>query len=220
MGGHPAPAGNPIGWLFLVTGVCMFLCTVGGDYGDATASGSGTTFPWARWDRRWPNSGARACCCSRSPILLFPDGRLPSRLWRSVLAGLCVSFALLLVATGVATAGALAAHPVRVDDNGGLAAVDQPVGWFNAVQGPLIVVMIGLSLAFIARQALSWRRATGERRQQLKWLASGAAVSIVCLILAANSGSSGTTAPRSGACSPASRGSVSPRCRCRSGWRS
>src|ERR1700747_3920036 len=26
--------GNPIGWLFLVTGVFMFLSTAGGDYGD------------------------------------------------------------------------------------------------------------------------------------------------------------------------------------------
>ncbi len=87
--------------------------------------------------------------------------------------------------------GALAAHPVRVDNNGGLAALDYPAGWFNAVQGPLILVLLGLSLAFIARQALSWRRATGERRQQLKWLASGAAISIICLFLAASSNSSG-----------------------------
>jgi len=76
------------------------------------------------------------------------------------------------------------------DSNGGLAAVDQPAGWFNAVQGLLILVLLGLSMAFIARQALSWRRASGERRQQLKWLASGAAVSIICLFLAASSSSS------------------------------
>ena len=30
----------------------------------------------------------------------------------------------------------------------------------------------------MARQVLSWRRAGGERRQQLKWLASGAAVTV------------------------------------------
>jgi hypothetical protein len=53
------------------------------------------------------------------------------------------------------------------------------------------LVLLGLSLAFIARRALSWRRATGERRQQLKWLASGATISIICLFLAANSSSSG-----------------------------
>jgi len=86
---------------------------------------------------------------------------------------------------------ALAAHPVRVDESGGLAAVDHPVGWFNAVQGTIIVAILGLSLGFVVRQALSWRRATGERRQQLKWLASGATVSIACLFLAASSSSSG-----------------------------
>ena len=31
-------------------------------------------------------------------------------------------------------------------------------------------------LAIVGRQALSWRRAGGERRQQLKWLMSGAAI--------------------------------------------
>jgi hypothetical protein len=45
-------------------------------------------------------------------------------------------------------------------------------------------VAVVLSLAFIARQALSWRRASGDRRQQLKWLASGAVVTLVCLGLA------------------------------------
>src|SRR5271163_2236823 len=33
-------------------------------------------------------------------------------------------------------------------------------------------------LSFVAHQVLSWRRATGERRQQLKWLASGAAITV------------------------------------------
>ena len=51
-------------------------------------------------------------------------------------------------------------------------------------------MLVGLSLAFIARQALSWRRSSGDRRQQLKWLASGAAISIICLLLAANFSSS------------------------------
>jgi len=48
--------------------------------------------------------------------------------------------------------------------------------------------VIGLCVAFIARQALSWRRATGERRQQLKWVASGAAVSLVCVFLGSTFG--------------------------------
>jgi hypothetical protein len=85
-------------------------------------------------------------------------------------------------------AGALAGHPLRVDSAGGLAAVDHPSGWFNAVQGPIALIVTGLSLAFIARQALSWRRAAGERRQQLKWLASGAAVTLVSVFLGSTFG--------------------------------
>ncbi len=124
-------------------------------------------------------------------ILLFPDGRLASRWWRSALRIYAVAFALLILATCVAIAGALTAHPVRVDNTGGLAAVDDPVGWFHTVQGPLTAVIIGLSLAFIARQALTWRRSSGDRRLQLKWLASGAAITIICLFLAATVSTSG-----------------------------
>jgi hypothetical protein len=43
-----------------------------------------------------------------------------------------------------------------------------------------IIVLIALSLCFVGRQALTWRRSSSERRQQLKWLASGAAVTLVC----------------------------------------
>jgi hypothetical protein len=181
--------GNPIGWLFLVTGVFMFLSTAGGDYGyyvyrlghhlPLGAAGSALSQFWGP-----------SLLLFGADILLFPDGRLASRWWRTALGIYCAAFALLILATCVAIAGALAAHPIRVDDNGGLAAVDQPAGWFNAVQGPLSVVLVVLSLAFIARQALSWRRSSGDRRQQLKWLASGAAVSTICLFAAASSSSS------------------------------
>jgi hypothetical protein len=182
--------GNPIGWLFLVTGVFMFLGTAGGDYGyyvyrlghhlPLGAAGSALSQFWGL-----------SLVLLGADVLLFPDGRLASRWWRSALRIYAVAFALLVLATCVAIADALSAHPIRVDNTGGLAAVDDPVGWFNVVQGPLTVVIIGLSLAFIARQALSWRRSNGDRRQQLKWLASGAAVTIICLFLAGSFSTSG-----------------------------
>ena len=182
--------GNPLGWLFLVSAVCQFIGTCGGGYA-LLAYHFGHHLPLApvalALDQIWGPS----LVVFAVSILLFPDGRLPSRFWRWLFRIYAVAFATLLVATGVAIARALAAHPVRVDESGGLAAIDHPVGWFNAVQGLLVFVLLGLSLAFIARQALSWRRAAGERRQQLKWLASGATVSIICLFLAASSSSSG-----------------------------
>jgi hypothetical protein len=36
-------------------------------------------------------------------------------------------------------------------------------------------------VSFVARQVLSWRRATGERRAQLKWLMAGSAASVIGL---------------------------------------
>ena len=44
-----------------------------------------------------------------------------------------------------------------------------------------LVSIVAIWLSFVTRQVLSWRRAAGERRQQLKWLASGAAVTLVLL---------------------------------------
>jgi hypothetical protein len=183
-------AGNPIGWLFLVTGVFMFLGTAGGDYGyyvyrlghhlPLGAAGSALSQFWGL-----------SLVILGADVLLFPDGRVASRWWRSALRIYAVAFALLVLATCVAIAGALAAHPIRVDTTGGLAAVDDPAGWFKVVEGPLMVVIIGLSLAFIVRQALSWRRSSGDRRQQLKWLASGATVTIICLFLAGSFSTSG-----------------------------
>ena len=117
-------------------------------------------------------------------ILLFPDGRLPSVFWRVALWVFCALYLALLAAVATATAGALAAHPVRIDAAGGLSAIDNPGGWFAAVQHSILVALLALSVAFISRQVLSWRRSSGERRQQLKWLASGAAVAIVSLVLA------------------------------------
>jgi predicted permease len=181
---------NPLGWLFLVIGICLFLSSDGGDYailgyrlGHHLALGP----MGLALDEIWGPSLVLFAVA----ILLFPDGRLASPWWRGALRAYVALYALLLATTAAAFAAALTEHPLRVDRSGGLVAVDQPVNWFGAIQGPLIVALLGLSLAFVSRQALSWRRATGERRQQLKWLASGGAVSVICLALAATFGSSG-----------------------------
>jgi hypothetical protein len=175
--------GNPLGWLFLVVGICLFLSTDGGDYA-ALDYLRGHHVPFGPVGLGLTALWGPGLMLFGVAILLFPDGRLASVFWQWTLRIYGVLYAALLAATAVAVAAALAQHPVRVDSTAGLAAVDHPAGWFSAVQGPFTAVVVVLSLAFIARQALSWRRASGDRRQQLKWLASGAAVTLVCLVLA------------------------------------
>ncbi len=186
---------NPLGWLFLVLAICQFIGTDGGTYA-LTADRFGHHLPFVpvalALDEVWGPSLELFLVI----VLLFPDGRLPSRFWRWVLRVYGILFAAELAVTAVAVAVALAAHPVRVDSSGGLATVDNMTGWLNVVHGLLIKAVFLLSVTFIVRQALSWRRAAGERRQQLKWLASGAVVTIVCLGLGGTFGSGGGGGPK------------------------
>jgi hypothetical protein len=183
---------NPLGWLFLVIAIFLFVPTAGGDYAYLNYE-LGHRLPFAAAglavDQLWSEGLALLIVV----ILLFPDGRLPSRFWRWALRVWCAAFAVLLIASVVATTRALAAHPIRIDSSGGLVALDNPVGWFAVVYHGALFVIFVLSVGFIGRQVLSWRRSSGERRQQLKWLASGAAVSVAGLVLAAVFGSSSGT---------------------------
>jgi hypothetical protein len=180
---------NPLGWLFLVIAIFLFVPTAGGDYAYLNYE-QGHRLPFAAAGLAVDELWTQGLALFIVVILLFPDGRLPSRFWRWALGVWCTAFAVLFVASVVATAGALAAHPIRIDTSGGLVALDNPAGWYAAVLHGCLLVLLVLSVAFIGRQVLSWRRSSGERRQQLKWLASGAAVSIVSLVLAAVFGTS------------------------------
>jgi len=49
----------------------------------------------------------------------------------------------------------------------------------SAVPVVIFPVLGAFWLSFVGRLVLSWRRTTAERRQQLKWLLSGSAISLV-----------------------------------------
>ncbi len=89
--------------------------------------------------------------------------------------------------------GAVAGHDIRLGTNGNLTNTGQLGGWLANPPAwlavPVLVSVVVIGLSFVARQALSWRRAGGERRQQLKWLASGAAIALLSILLAALLGS-------------------------------
>jgi hypothetical protein len=117
-------------------------------------------------------------------VLLFPDGRLASRRWRWVLGVYTVAGACATAAVFSPAIAAVAAHHVRIDSFGDV------ISSGHAHSGPVaaaevlgLVLIAVIWLSFVAHQVFSWRRATDERRQQLKWLACGAAVSVVSLVL-------------------------------------
>jgi hypothetical protein len=173
---------NPIGWTFLVIAGCLILSSAGGDYA-ILAYRLGHHFPLGLAALLLYQLWIPGLLLLGLIILLFPDGRLGSRFWRWVLRAYLAIYALYVVALAVATVGALAGHHWHVDSNGGLAATDSPSGWFGAVQAVTLVLALALFVGAAARQALSWRHSSGDRRQQLKWLAGGAAVTVLGMVL-------------------------------------
>ncbi len=111
-------------------------------------------------------------------VLLFPDGRLPSRRWRPVLV--IDVLAVALVAAAVAfTPGPLANHPIA--DNP--VSIPLPHAVFavaRAVGGVLFVV--GL-VAAVASAVVRWRRAQGVERSQLVWFALAVALLLTAVLL-------------------------------------
>jgi hypothetical protein len=124
-------------------------------------------------------------------ILLFPDGRLPSRRWRPVVAAYLAIAAASVLAVAVAVPQVVIGHHVVLLGNGNLASLGQGrTAWAGLFTAVFLLSAGAFWLAAVVRQALSWRRSSGERRQQLKWLASGAAVCGVLGIAAVSINSS------------------------------
>jgi hypothetical protein len=124
-------------------------------------------------------------------ILLFPDGELPSR-WRVVLRAYLADCALITAIFLAGGAWEVSTAPAVVDGKGQLVSNPGPPGV------PLIVYVVLMGavpvfwVSFVLRQVLSWRRATGERRAQLKWLMAGGAAAVAGLagtvLLSSNGG--------------------------------
>ena len=91
-----------------------------------------------------------------------------------------VALGLAASASGVA---AVTGHDIRIDASGTL-TTDQAGVW-NVLHSALVMGVCASWLAWLVLQVPRYRHATGERRQQLKWLYSGAAVFVVAVFCAA-----------------------------------
>jgi hypothetical protein len=120
-------------------------------------------------------------------ILLFPDGQLTRR-WAWVLWSYLLLVVLLMTSLVANEVGTLAGQHIQVDLNGAYSGPGSPTGApaaLTAVAGAGWILAVAFWPAFAARQVLSWRRSTGERRQQLKWLTGGAALALIGLAMIA-----------------------------------
>jgi hypothetical protein len=173
--------GNRLGWLLLGAVGFLVLSGAAGAYAVALYRQHHTGLPLG-WVAVLLQPGwAPAIALFGLTVLLFPDGRLPSRRWRWALWAYLAVAALWITGTIVISVWAIAGHHVQVDSGGNLLAIDHPTGWaawWGAVQGLFFPVLGACWLASVAGQVVSYRRSSGDRREQLKWLIGGSAIAV------------------------------------------
>jgi hypothetical protein len=173
--------GNPLGWLLLGAVGFLVLSGVAGAYAVAVYRQHHPGLPLG-WVAVLLQPGwAPAIALFGLTVLLFPDGRLPGIRWRWAVRAYLAVAALWIAGTVIISVWAIAGHHVQVDSGGNLLAIDHPTGWaawWGTVQGLFFPLLGACWLASLAGQVLSYRRSSGERREQLKWLIGGSAIAI------------------------------------------
>jgi len=176
---------NPIGWLVIASALVVLLSSDGASYAYLDYGLHHGALPLGQVAVLLSAAFFYTFLLVPLIILLFPDGRLGSR-WRWPLR---VYVALLVVSVVGALSIAVADFHLRVpvDSSGNLVGLNHPGGgnrWVGLVDGLTAVSAGLLAIAAAVHQVRCYRRARGERRQQLKWLGAGAVTCVVSLSVA------------------------------------
>ena len=168
---------NPMGWVLLGVTYFFFLESLASSYAylDYRLHGGRLPLGWvAVLLIPVVGSGHRP---RRAGPAAVPGRADPSSRWKPMVWAYLALGALWLGGAFAISLGAVITHHVNIDSGGGLTSLDYPGGsdaWWGAVQA-VFFPAVGLCwLAWLVGQVLSFRRSSGERRLQLKWLLSGA----------------------------------------------
>jgi putative effector of murein hydrolase LrgA (UPF0299 family) len=176
---------NPIGWIMLLLATSFMVGADASAYSVAAYRAGHHGLPLARLAVFLTAGWIGFVLLLPLPILLFPDGHLPSPRWRWTLRLYLVCAAVVVVGLGIGEHGAFTDRRITVDSSGALAHTSSSSGLVAALTAVLFVAYVLLSLSWVVRQVVAYRRSTGERREQLKWLMSGGATAIIGLVISA-----------------------------------
>jgi hypothetical protein len=170
--------GNPIGWLLLA--IFLFGGAPVGDYAVLDYRMHHGTLPFGTAAVVLLGSWPIWLVLIAIFLWLFPDGRLPPGRGRRVSEVLIAAGVLLGLAASASGVAAVTGHDIRIDASGSLVG---PAGVWGVLQSVAAVAVLASLLAWLVVQVPRYRRSGGERRQQLKWLYSGAAVFVVSVLI-------------------------------------
>ncbi|MET1010860.1 MAG: histidine kinase [Actinomycetota bacterium] len=157
---------NAIGWILLVAGIGTAIqefATHYAQYGLYVEPGSLAGADVAAWITEWIWIPYMAAVAMAIP-LLYPTGRLLSRVWRYP-----------LVIGSVASAIGALCFAFAPGDLGGYPGIPNPVGvagagWIATAGDLVMLLFVASVLTAIVSMAIRYRGSQGDERQQLKWL--------------------------------------------------
>ena len=185
---------NSIGWIFLAAALFQGLTIAAEEYAIYALLRNPGSLPLgaeASWLMQWIWAPGLGLILVFAP-LLFPDSRLPSRRWRPVgwLGGL--SIGLIIVPASILLwpdRGPALVRPEGAAEEGTSQAL------FVVVVLVAVPMMLLAGLGAVSSLFVRFRRARGDERQQIKWFAAAAALTLVWIFVFGEPVSAGSGLP-------------------------
>jgi hypothetical protein len=177
--------GNPIGWSMVGAAFFGALTSFGGVYA-VGAYRLHHHLPLAPIAVFVQPSWAPTIFLFAYSLLLFPDGVLPSGRWRWAVGTLAAVGTVWLVGAYAIAAETIALQQVSIEPSGDLSRIDYPTkawAWWAVVQDVFFVGLLCIGVLWLVSRVPVYRRASGDRRQQLKWLIFGGSFACVGVVL-------------------------------------
>jgi hypothetical protein len=185
--GSRRPA-HPVGWLLLGLGLLVVGNVVVSGYVTYGLVARPGALPAASYLAGIANSiQVLWVACVSFILLLTPTGSLPSPRWRWWARVAAAAPVLLVVLAAVDPQPLAPEHP-EVENP---LAVPVPTGLLLAVAAVAAVLVLATLVGAAGSLVVRFRRARGTERQQLRWLAVGAALAAMALLVAVAAGAMG-----------------------------
>ena len=168
---------NAMGWLVLGMAASLLLSGLGAQWSVFDYRRHHGELPFGPLAVMIEPSWAPAILLVSLCVLLYPDGRLPSRRWRWPARWVAVIASAWMLGAYAIALDVLARGAVHINATGDLAQIDTPSGawaWWAVAQDAFFVTMVAVLVAWGVSQATGYRKLQGERRAQQKWLLAGA----------------------------------------------
>jgi hypothetical protein len=172
---------NPIGWVFCGMGLTLVAAVFFGNYAEYSLVVEPGALPRAEtaaWVGNW------IWLVALSPLgfflLLFPDGRPPSRRWRPLAWLQGAALACWFVSQALDPGPMVNAGYESIDNPYGIEALGGFLKVIGAVSSSVLLVTV---LASVFSIVIRFRRSRGDERRQIEWVAyAGALVALVLIM--------------------------------------